>query len=109
MLRPQAVETLLFEDVASLRRPAETAEERLEELDRAGSRALLVAAVDWLAIALLFFWRDPLARFLHLGGAEESIFTLAILAVATHSGFRLGQRERYRAVGEAIRSLQRFC
>ena len=109
MLRPNAVETLLFEDVARLRRPAETAEERRRELSSARDRALLVAILDWLAIAALFFWRDPLANFLALGAGEESVFTVAILAVAAHSGFRLGQRERYGAVAAAMRSLERFC
>ena len=109
MLRPQAVEALLFDDVARLRRPADTTEERRRELARAGRRALAIAALDWLAIALLFVWRDPLARFLHLGAGEEAIFTLAVLAVATHSGFRLGQRERYDAVDSALRALGRFC
>ena len=109
MLRPQAVEDLLYEDVAKIRTPAADTEQRCTALGRAHQRALLVVAFDWLAIALLFFWRDPLARFLSLGPSEESIFTLAILAVATHSGFRLGQLERYRAVESAIRSLRRFC
>lgn len=109
MLRPRAVEALLFEDVARLRRPAETTDERHHELERAGRRALLVAVLDWLAIAALFIWRDPLVRFLDLGAGEESIFTLAILAVAAHSGFRLGQRERYVAVASALRAIGRFC
>lgn len=109
MLRLRAVEALLFEDVARLRRPAEGSDERLQALSRARSRALLVVALDWLAIALLFLWRDPLARFLTLGAGEESIFTIAILAVATHSGFRLGQRERYGTVAAALRSLRRLC
>ncbi len=109
MLRPQAVEALLFDDVARLRTPASDTEERCAALDRAQSRALLAVAFDWLAIALLFYWRDPLARFLALGPSEESIFTVAILAIAVHSGFRLGQRERYRAVASAIKSLGRFC
>ncbi len=109
MLRPKAVEALLYEEVARLRRPAETGDERRRELARARGRALLVAVIDWLAIALLFLWRDPLAEFLRLGATEESIFTVAVLAVAVHSGFRLGQRERYGAVDAALRSLQRFC
>ena len=109
MLRIQAVEELLFQDVARLRTPADDAAERLRELSKARDRALLVAILDWVAIAVLFLWRDPLAGFLTLGASEESVFTVAILAVAVHSGFRLGQRERYGAVAEALRSLERFC
>ena len=109
MLRIQAVEELLFEDVARLRAPADDAAERRRQLSKARDRSLLVAVLDWVAIAVLFLWRDPLADFLTLGPTEETIFTVAILAVAVHSGFRLGQRERYRAVAEALRSLERFC
>lgn len=109
MLRPRAVEDLLLEDVARLGAPGDDREARRADLERARNRALLVAVLDWLAIGLLFLWRDPLARFLELGPSEESIFTVAILAVAAHSGYRLGQRERYRAVQTALRSLDRFC
>ncbi len=109
MLRIEAVEELLFENVARLRVAADDAEERRYQLWRARQRALLIAVLDWLAIAVLFFWRDPLADFLTLGPGEESVFTVAILAIAVHSGFRLGQRERYGTVAAALRSLERFC
>ena len=108
MLRTQAVEALLFEDVARLRPPADTEGERLAELSKARVRALAVAIADWLAIAALLLWRDPLAGFLTLGPTEETIFTVAVVAIATHSGFRLGQREKYGAVAASIGSLDRF-
>lgn len=109
MLRVQAIEDLLIDDIAHLRRSEASAEERRQELAKARQRAILVAVFDWLAIAALFALRDPAASFLSLGAGEESVFTLAVVAVAVHSGFRLGQWEKYRAVERAVESLARFC
>jgi hypothetical protein len=109
MLRNQAIEDLLLDDVAQLRRSAETGPERRAELAKARQRALLVAIVDWVALVVLFALRDPLSSFLSLGASEETVFTLAVLAVAVHSGFRLGQWEKLRAVEAAVESLERFC
>ena len=109
MLRIQAIEELLIDDVAHLRRSDPSGGERHRELVKARQRALLVAVFDWVAIAVLFFLREPLSDFLSLGAGEESVFTLAVLAIAVHSGFRLGQWEKFRAVERAIESLGRFC
>lgn len=102
MLRNEAVKTLLVEEIACIREPASEPTRRREQVERARNRAALTAAIDWLAIALLFFWRDPLSEFLFLGASEEAVFTLAILAVAVHSGFRLGQWEKYRCVEASL-------
>jgi hypothetical protein len=109
MLRAQAIEDLLIDDVAQLRRSETSNEERREELVKARQRAIMVAIFDWAAIAALFLLRDPAASFLAFGAGEETVFTLAIVAVAAHSGFRLGQWEKYRAVERAVEALGRFC
>lgn len=71
---------------------------QLEALQQAERRAKLVVALDWLALAVLFVFRDTAAPFLPFDGTIETVFTLGVLAVAVHSGFRLGQLEKYRAV-----------
>ena len=68
---------------------AETAGER-KALDRARRRALVVAMLDATAIALLVLLRQS-DRFLVLGRNEETLFTLGVLVVAVHLGFRLAQ------------------
>ena len=62
--------------------------------------------LDWVAIAVLVLLRDPLTPFLSFGPDEQTVFTVAVLAVAVHSGFRLGQLEKYRAVARACRRLE---
>lgn len=73
-------------------------EAQLEVLHQATRRAKLVIALDWVALAVLFLFRDTAAPFLPFNGTIETVFTLGVLAVAVHSGFRLGQLEKYRAV-----------
>jgi hypothetical protein len=111
MLRPRAVRQMLVE-VAGARldqHPAEgegTTEagggRSLDEvvaaeheagrqaLDRARRRALFTVVFDALAIVVLLVLRDG-ERFLTLGRNEDTIFTLGVLAVAVHLGFRLAQ------------------
>lgn len=121
MLRKRAIRSLLVEEVAGLRAatlprgdggeedaplpPAETIEEtrrvQHEALEQAERRALLVVGLDWLALVALFLLRDPAVPFLPAGPTVETVFTLGVLAVAVHSGFRLGQLEKYRAVRRA--------
>jgi hypothetical protein len=85
----------LLVEVAGVRLPAgataeeETSHER-EALDRARRRALVVAVLDAAAIALLVLLRQS-DRFLVLGRNEETLFTLGVLVVAVHLGFRLAQ------------------
>ncbi len=113
MWRERAVRSILVEDVAGLRPRADA--EAGEESDRAATdgraldkamrRSVLVVALDWIAIAVLFVLRDLDLRFLDLGPTEDAVFTLGVLAVAAHSGFRLGQLEKLRAVARACREL----
>ena len=102
MWRTEAVLSLLHEEVAGLPRDAaETPADRAEAMRRAQRRALLVIGLDWLAILVLVLFGDRAAQPLGLGPDEHTVFTLAILAVATHAGFRLGQLEKLRAVARA--------
>lgn len=61
-----------------------------EALDGARRRALLVAVLDGLAIAALLLLRQG-DRFLVLSRNEETLFTLGVLVVAVHLGYRLAQ------------------
>lgn len=102
MWRTRAVLSLLYEDVAGLPREEEaTAERRAETMSRARRRALIAVAIDWAAIVVLVLVGDGTAPMLTLGPAERAVFTVAILVVAVHSGFRLGQIEKLRAVARA--------
>jgi hypothetical protein len=89
MLRKRAIRSLLVEQVAGL---------RLRE-------ALLMVGLDWIALAVLFLLRDRGATFLPMDGTIETVFTLGVMIVAIHSGFRLGQLEKYRAVARAHEDL----
>lgn len=120
MLRKRAIRSLLVEEVAGLRLPApgdpsdepndagpadESAgpddlelRDQREALEKAEKKALFAVAVDWIALVVLFVLRDPSTPFLPAGPTIDTVFTLGVVAVAVHSGFRLGQREKYRAV-----------
>lgn len=104
MLRPKAVRELLVE-AAGVRLPggdgeaaaelsaeaAEAARQREREaLDHARRRGLLAVVVDAVAIAALLALRES-DRFLTLGRDEETIFTVGVLVVAVHLGWRLAQ------------------
>ena len=112
MLRPRAVRTLLM-DVAALRGPAERVpsgeadrgEPERASLRQASRRALLVALVDALAIALLFLLRDRSRSFLVLDRSPDAVFTVGVLAVAAHLGFRLAQYLLLRRVLRALEEL----
>lgn len=109
MWRTRAVLSLLHEEIAGLPRAApESALEAAEALGRARRRAALVVALDWLAILILVLFGERGAPALTLGPAESTVFTLALLAVAVHSGFRLGQLEKLRAVALAAERLRRL-
>ena len=100
MWRTEAMLALLYEDVAGLPRDeTETAAGRAEGLARARRRALIVVVLDWLAILVLVLFGQ--GALLSLGPSQQTAFTLAILAVATHAGFRLGQLEKLRAAARA--------
>ena len=113
MLRPRAVRELLVE-AAGVRSvaPAVDVEEageagaaageaaadaaeaarrrEREALDRAHRRGVVVAALDAAAIVVLLLLREN-DRFLVLGRTEEAIFSLGVLVVAVHLGYRLAQ------------------
>lgn len=108
MWRTRAIVSTLIEDVAALRHQTPGSDPEpsgLELLDRAKKRARLVVALDWIALAVLFVFRDPGRAFLPAGPSVEAVFTLGVLAVAVHSGFRLGQLEKLAAVERACREL----
>lgn len=102
MWRTRAVLSLLHEEIAGLPPDgSDTAERRAKALARARRRAFVVIIVDWVAILGLVLLGDRSLPMLTLGPTEHTVFTLAILAVATHSGFRLGQLEKLRTVSRA--------
>ena len=108
-MRLKAVRGLLVGEVASLRVAAvESAEEGVDidaeqvarergALAKARRRALLVALLDATALAVLFVFRDAGRAFLSIEG-EEAVFTLGVLIVAVHLGFRLAQYIQLRSV-----------
>jgi hypothetical protein len=72
---------------------------------KARRRALAVVMLDWAAILVLLLVRNWDRIFLVFGPSEEAVFTLGVLAVAVHSGFRLGQWEKYRRVTLLVEEL----
>ena len=106
------VRSLLIRDVGGVRvprppeDPAERANEERHFLDKAMSRAALVAALDWIGIILLFVFREKGRELLPAVASPDLVFTLGILLIAAHSGFRLGQLEKYRAVSEAVQEIE---
>lgn len=105
MLRPRAVREMLVEiagvrvagaaeDEGAASAPEDLAEAVRESerhaLDRARRRAAVTILVDALAIVVLLVLRDE-ERFLTLGRNEDTIFTLGVLVIAVHLGFRLAQ------------------
>lgn len=106
MWRTRAVISMLVEDIAGLSLPSDRDEEsvpdedrpELEPLAKAIRRARLVIALDWVAILVLFIFRDPTRPFLPGGQSIETVFTLGVLAVAAHSGYRWAQLHRFQAV-----------
>lgn len=106
MLRPRAVRELLVEAAGvrvvmpavdegeageAAQDAAEAARRREREaLDRAHRRGVVVAALDAAAIVVLLLLREN-DRFLVLGRTEEAIFSLGVLVVAVHLGYRVAQ------------------
>lgn len=105
MLQLHAVRSILFDDIAGVRPDSDRPDDPIGTLQRAGRRALMVAVFDWLAILVLFTLRDGSTGFLSASATEQGLFTLGVLAVATHAGFRLAQREKYAAVARALEQL----
>lgn len=103
MWRTRAVIDLLLEDVSGLRPEPERPPAEL--LRRARRRARLVALVDLAALATLFVLRDRAGLFLSSEGVE-TVFTLGVLAVAAHAGFRLAQAGSLDAVARVCAELE---
>lgn len=98
MWRTQAVERMLLEDVAALRR-IEGESEAGAALRAARRSAWRAVVVDWAAIGILLVVRgNEATAALAITPTVDTIFALGLLAVAVHSGFRLGQLEKLRAV-----------
>ena len=116
MFRTQAVRQLLLEDIAGIPQgthanrgdPSPTAlDDSCTRLERVRRRAMLVVAMDWIALLVLVFVRARSAQVLDIGPNEDSIFSLGLLAIAAHSGFRLGQLEKLHAVRRALDTLSK--
>jgi hypothetical protein len=105
MLRIQAVRSLLIHTVAGVTSPDTDPGLDVGVLQAARRRAGAVAALDWAAILILFLWRTGGSGFLPTGASPEGLFSLGLLAVAAHAGFRIGQREKYGAVLRALEGL----
>lgn len=118
MWRTKAVISMLVEDVAELRiadSPDATSAEpragvraerpRMEALIKARRRAILVSLVDGIAIVILLAFHSRSKPFLPFGPTTDTVFTLGVLAVAMHSGFRLGQARIYKAVSRVCEEL----
>lgn len=100
MWRTQAVVSMLLEDIGGL----ESAD--AGALRRARRRGRFVVALDWLAIGLLVLLHDGPAPQLTLRGGEQTLFTLGVLAVAVHSGFRLAQLHKLAGLARLRRELE---
>jgi hypothetical protein len=103
---------MLIDEVAGLRRQDLEDEEQSASRERddrlllkARRRAVAVVMLDWAAILVLLLLRNWNQIFLVFGPTEEAVFTLGVLAVAVHSGFRLGQWEKYRRVTALVEEL----
>lgn len=124
MLRIRAVKSLLIEEVGGIVLPRSEAAETfsgdpaessaepaadeppqyVEELGRASRKALLIVVLCWAAILVLLVTHEDRGRFLSFEELE-TVFTVGILLVATYSGFRLGQWEKYRAIRRVVNEL----
>ena len=116
MWRTNAVISMLVEDVAELRIvaspevPSEQGEAptdrpQMEALAKARRRAILVSLVNWIALVILLAFHSGPQPFLPFGPSTDTVFTLGVLAVAMHSGFRLGQARTYKAVSRVSQEL----
>lgn len=105
MWRKAAIQYMLLDDLCSLPAGANDDASTSLRLRKARRRARLVVAIDWLALLVLFLLRSRAEPWLELGPTEESIFTIGVLVVAVHSGFRLAQLDKLRRVTRLIEEL----
>jgi hypothetical protein len=76
----------------------------LDKLGQASRKALFIVLLCWAAILVLLVTHEDRGRFLSFEELE-TVFTVGILLVATYSGFRLGQWEKYRAIRRVVEEL----
>ena len=100
MWRTQAIIDLLLGDLGGLR------DGNAEALARARRRAAWVVAFDWLAIVVLIGLQERGAGHFSLGATQQTLFTIGILVVAVHSGFRLAQVYQLRNLEKLIAELE---
>jgi len=109
VFRTRAVRKLLLEDIAGISQQDGEDEPEADDsravVERAKRRALLVVILDWTALLVLVLARARSGEAFAIGPNEESIFSLGLLAIAVHSGFRLGQLEKLHAVGRSLDDL----
>lgn len=105
---------MLLEDIAGLEREPPIESESGEPSDpalsfrrlaRARRRAIAVIALDWAALLILVLARAGSGAYFAVGPTEDGIFALGLLAIAVHSGFRLGQLEKLEAVRRVLDDL----
>ena len=106
MIRLRIVHSVLLEDIAELTPPVDSGDERAA-IAKARLRAGIVGGLSCLAILVLFAFRSSGRPFLVLGASEDGLFTLGVLVVAIHAGYRLGQMQKLGAVLRAWDSLPR--
>jgi hypothetical protein len=110
MWRKAAIRTMLIDDLCSLRprgepSPPEEPHQPDLRLQKAQRKSALIVAVDWLALLILFALHSDPDPWLAFGPQVETVFTIGVLAVAVHSGFRLGQLEKLRATARVLDDL----
>jgi hypothetical protein len=116
--RTQAVTSMLVEDVAEIRivdvadastgakaHPELAERPEIQALAKARRRAILVSLVDWIALTVLLSLSSGSGPFLPFTASTDTVFTLGVLAVAMHSGFRLGQARTYKTVSRVCLEL----
>ncbi len=108
MFRTRAVRQLLLEEIGGVTAGSSEGTAGAGEddpralLERSRRRAIMVVAIDWIAILILVFARARGGQAFGIGPNEDSIFSLGLLAIAVHSGFRLGQIEKLQAVSRTL-------
>ena len=100
MWRTQAILDLLLGDLGGL------PEGDTEALIRARRKGAWVVAFDWLAILVLVMLHDRGGSQLSLGATEQTLFTIGILAVAVHSGYRLAQVRQLGTIQRLVAELE---
>lgn len=110
MWRTRAVVSMLVNEIAGVQEHPTTGDDsqsvfeasQAKGLERAQRRAKLMIVLDCLAIVVLFFLRGSTRDFLPFDQSVGTIFSVGVLAVAAHAGFRWAQLEN-------LRTVERLC